>query len=449
MPTLEKDSCETNDQGRSDVRLMTLDPGHFHAALVQKTMIPQVSAKVFIYAPPGPDLEEHLKRIESFNTRSENPTHWEGVIYSGDDYLEALLREKPGNVMVTAGNNRKKTSYIKAAVDGGVHVLSDKPMCIDAEGWKLLCSAFESASRKGVLLYDVMTERHEITTLLQKELVNRPSLFGELQAGSPKDPAVTKESVHYLFKTVAGTPLRRPPWYLDVNQQGDGITDVSTHLVDLVMWECFPGQAIDYRRDIRLLDARRWPTILDVHQFEQVTRLPRFPDYLISQLNDQGRLPYYCNGEMTFTLRGIHARISVIWDFRSTTGDGDTHYSVISGSRSRVIIQQGERQRYRPELYVEPAQGTTHDFCGKMLKETLEALSGQYPGLAVEPDGSFWHVTIPDHYYVGHEAHFSQVTGKFLSYLAQGNLPAWEVPNMIAKYYTTTQALELAKARRE
>jgi len=32
-----------------------------------------------------------------------------------------------------------------------------------------------------------------------------------------------------------------------------------------------------------------------------------------------------------------------------------------------------------------------------------------------------------------------------LEYLKNKNLPAWEVPNMIAKYYTTTQALEIAK----
>jgi len=28
--------------------------------------------------------------------------------------------------------------------------------------------------------------------------------------------------------------------------------------------------------------------------------------------------------------------------------------------------------------------------------------------------------------------------------LQKGNMPAWEIPNMLAKYYTTTKALELA-----
>jgi hypothetical protein len=32
-----------------------------------------------------------------------------------------------------------------------------------------------------------------------------------------------------------------------------------------------------------------------------------------------------------------------------------------------------------------------------------------------------------------------------LSYVASGALPTWEVPNMLAKYYTTTTALALAR----
>ena len=56
-----------------------------------------------------------------------------------------------------------------------------------------------------------------------------------------------------------------------------------------------------------------------------------------------------------------------------------------------------------------------------------------------------WQVIIPEKYKEGHEEHFARVTKNFLSYLKNKNMPAWEVPNMLAKYYTTTKALELAK----
>ena len=59
---------------KGEVKLITLDPGHFHAALVQKNMYDQVNPEVFVYAPKGADLNEHLKKIEGYNTRAQNPT---------------------------------------------------------------------------------------------------------------------------------------------------------------------------------------------------------------------------------------------------------------------------------------------------------------------------------------------------------------------------------------
>src|SRR5690349_16044321 len=58
------------------VKLITLDPGHFHAALIQKEMYPGVSEQVNVYAPLGPDLIAHLERVANFNLRPGNPTHW-------------------------------------------------------------------------------------------------------------------------------------------------------------------------------------------------------------------------------------------------------------------------------------------------------------------------------------------------------------------------------------
>ena len=108
----------TASAATNTVRLITLDPGHFHAGLVQKFMYPQVSPIVHVYAPAGPDLQEHLKRIEGFNTRADHPTHWEEKVYTGPDFLERMLEEKAGNVVVFAGNNAHKTEYINRSVSG-------------------------------------------------------------------------------------------------------------------------------------------------------------------------------------------------------------------------------------------------------------------------------------------------------------------------------------------
>src|SRR5262245_54399175 len=78
-------SRKKNEQEKtmSDVKIITLDPGHFHAALVQKEMYPGVSPVVNIYAPLGFDLTEHLNRIARFNLRKESPTKWQLEIHTG------------------------------------------------------------------------------------------------------------------------------------------------------------------------------------------------------------------------------------------------------------------------------------------------------------------------------------------------------------------------------
>jgi predicted dehydrogenase len=271
---------EKETVNKKSVRLITLDPGHVHAALVQKSMYEDIDTVVHVYAPDGADVEMHLKRIEGFNARVENPTHWKEVVYKGPSYFETMLVEKAGNVVVIAGNNQKKTQYIKGSLESGFNVLADKPMAIDRAGFEDMKKAFDIAGKNGLLLYDIMTERHEITTVLQREFSMLPEVFGMLEKGTPEKPAVTKESVHHFFKYVSGSALTRPAWFMDVAQQGEGIVDVTTHLVDLIQWECFPEQIIDYTKDISIGKAKRWPTAMTLTQFKAITKLDSFPAYL-------------------------------------------------------------------------------------------------------------------------------------------------------------------------
>lgn len=454
-------SCSTNTQeGNSEataanngntaassdnIELMILDPGHFHAALVQKTMYENVDSVVHVYAPAGDDVQGYLNIVESYNTRSDNPTEWEQVVYTGEDYLQKMLTEKPGNVVVLAGNNQKKTEYIKTSVDAGLNVLADKPMAIDLKSFELLKEAFASARQNDVLLYDIMTERYEITTMLQREFSMLPEVFGTLQKGTPTDPAITKESVHHFFKYVSGMPLKRPAWFFDVTQEGEGIVDVTTHLVDLVQWESFPEQVIDYQKDINITSARRWKTDLTPGQFRQVTGTAAYPAYLTKDMGKDSLLAVYSNGEINYQIKGVNAKVSVIWNYQAPEGAGDTHFSMMKGTKANLVIRQGKEQNYKPQLFIEPAKGTDMRAFEKALQANMATIQQKYPGVEVQKSGNSWAVTVPESYHNGHEAHFGQVTEKYLQYLAEGKMPDWEVPNMIAKYYTTTKALEIAK----
>jgi predicted dehydrogenase len=424
------------------VRLITVDPGHFHAALVQKSMYPGVDSNVQVYAPQGPDLQMHLNKITAYNSAKLAPTHWNEIVYAGTDFFKKMMQERKGNVVVLAGNNQLKTDYILQSVQAGFNVFSDKPMAINTEGFEKLKKAFQTAASKKVLLYDIMTERYEITTILQRALSMQPALFGQLEKGTPENPAVTKESVHHFFKYVSGAPLTRPAWFFDVAQEGEGIVDVTTHLVDLVQWECFPEKIIDYRKDIRLLSAKSWNTSLSPAQLKEVTQLAAVPEYLTKYKDAEGNVQVKSNGEINYLINGVHAKVSVIWNYKAPEGTGDTHYSIMRGTKCNLVIRQGAEQKFQPTLYIEPIN--EYQDAAAQVNLAIASLQANYPGIAIAKANKGWEVVIPASYKGGHESHFARVTEKYLGYLKTKQLPVWEVPNMLAKYFVTTEAQKLA-----
>jgi predicted dehydrogenase len=426
------------------VRLITLDPGHFHAALIQKETYPGVDPTVHVYAPLGPDLLGHLGRVAAFNARAERPTAWRLEVHAGPDFLERMLRERPGNVVVLSGRNRGKMDRILAAVEAGLNVLADKPWLISAADFPKLERALDLAEAKGLVAYDVMTERSEITTILQKELAHAPDVTGAIPPGTPREPAIEMESVHHLLKTVAGAVNLRPYWFFDTAEQGEALGDVATHLVDLTFFTLFPGQAVEPSQ-VQVLSARRWPTVLDEAQLVRLTGERSLAPSLAASLRG-GQLDYLANGEATFKVRGTHARVKALWSYEAPAGGGDTHVATVRGTRARLEIRQGAEQRWRPELYVVPVDAGEKAAVRLALERRVADLAKARPGLAVEDEGARLRVVVPDRYRVGHEPHFAEVTERFLGYVRDpASLPKWEKAWMLAKYRVTTQAVEMSR----
>ncbi len=445
-PASKKTVDNSSDQN-GEVRLITLAPGHFHAALVQKEALDGVDSTVYVYAPDGPELDSHLKLIQSYNSREEKPTHWNEVVYRGNDFLQKMLQErqteKSHNVVVLAGNNRDKTDYILQAVSAGFNVLSDKPMAIDKASFEKLEKAFGVAAQNNVVLYDIMTERYDVWSEIQRLLMQNPELFGELVDGTEKEPAVSVSSIHHFYKVVSGKPLIRPVWYYDVEQQGEGIVDVTTHLVDLIHWKCFPEQIVDYKKDIQLLSAKHWATPLSKQQFTMSTGLTEYPDFLGKYVSDSV-LNVYSNGSFQYMAKGKLIDLSVIWNFEAPKGAGDIHKSIIRGTKGTISILQGEEQGFVPKLYIERDKKINKTTYRQMLDQAIADLQTEYPGVALKEEGNRWEIVVPVELQSGHEKHFSSVIRKYLGYLNQGNMPVWEIPNMLTKYYLTTTALSMA-----
>jgi len=432
-------SCQKTNS--KTVKFMVLDPGHFHAALTLKMMYKDVDPSINVYAPEGPEVKNFLNKISTYNSRDNNPTDWEVNVSLSDNFLQDMVSKKLGNVMIVAGKNSKKIDYILAAVKAGFNVYADKPLVINPEGFIKLEEAFKIAKENNVLIYDIMTERFEVTTGLQKAFFMSSEIFGSLINGSEEEPAISKLSVHHFFKYVSGQSLVRPTWFFDINEEGEGIVDVTTHLVDLIQWEAFPNQIID-RSDIEMVSAKRWPTVLLPSEFQKVTGYSYYPPYLSKDLDGEN-LKVFCNGEMNYKIKGKHAKVSVVWNFKAPEGTKDTHYSIMRGTKSDLIIKQGVEENYKTTLYIKPNEIENFE---NNLVTAINEIQGKFPGVAsTKISDSLWKINVPEELKIGHEAHFGQVTSNFLTYLEKEELPVWEVPNMISKYYTTIEAYKMAQ----
>lgn len=427
------------------LKLIVIDPTHFHAALVQKEMQSRISPKALVYAPLGPEVLDYLKRIDLYNSRQPNPTAWEVTLYAGKDFEKAAWANRAPGIVVLSGRNPKKAQRIAEAVHAGFHVLADKPWTLKSSELPLIAAALDEAARKGLIVYDIMTERHDAVTQIARALVNDPAVIGRLQPGTPGAPSAIMRSSHAIKKLVSGIPLQRPVGFFDIGEQGEGLSDVGTHLVDLMHWSLFPGQTLDYKSDIRLLSARRWPTEVDLAGYESVTGAKGFAKTLSPWVTG-GKLAYYGNNSVTYVLRGIHVKLDIMWSLTAAGGSGDSFEAVFHGTRSRIEVRQGAADNYRTEIYVVPEPGGSQPNLMASLNQCVARIARTLPGLSVEEKGNEFHIVIPASVRVGHEEHFGQVLSQFLAYIdAPGTMPSWEQPNQLAKYWLTTSGVELGR----
>ena len=419
--------------------LLFLNPGHFHAALTLREIHPLLNEDIHVYAEEGPDLRAFLDMVASFNERGERPTSWRPAVHAGPDYMERLISERRGEIVIIAGKNHTKMAAVKRLHGEGFHVLADKPWLIHVSGMDTLAQATVPPPH----VMDIMTGRFEITHLLPTRLANEPDIFGDFRLDGD-GPAISMESVHHLYKIVGGKPLVRPAWYFDVAVQGDGIVDIPCHLVDKVLW-MMPGEPVSYERDIRLDHARIWSTAVPPELFSRITGEPVYPAYLDKDVRD-GVLQYACNGEFAFALRGVPVRLMGEWRPEAPSDGGDTYQFLLRGTRSDVEVEMSARTGFKPEVFVRPRDAP--DTVEGALRGKAALWAEEFPGLAVVPAEEGWRLDIPAGLRTTHESHFPLVLDEFLRYLDGGNWPVGHEQPLRTKYTLTSKASEMAWAGR-
>ena len=386
------------------IRLVIVEPGHFHVALVQQQRYANVAPEAHVYAPLGAELSDYLTRIARYNASAEASTDWCLQIHAGPDFLERFCEELPGGVAIFSGRNRGKIERIQMALDVGLHVLADKPVIIRRDDLPALETAVATAEQRGLVFADLMTGRCDPIAAIMKALAQDAEVFGEARE-------VAIESVHHIMKEVSGRPNFRPAWYFDIEEQGEGIADIGTHVVDRVHRSLFPGVALDWRRDIAVEAASRWPTMLSLAQFGAVTGEGAWPAFLAPYLTGD-RFEYFCNMRARYRVRDVAVSLETRWNWQAPSGGDDTHAAVYTGSRARLELRQGAAERYRPELYVVPQADIA-----AALDRRVAALQDEHPGISLEPLDGGWRVVMPSALHLGHDPRFALFARRFLGFV--------------------------------
>ena len=424
--------------------MIVIDPDHSHAAAVFARQIPDVSNVVHVYAPPGQGVTAFLDSLSGFNRRPQNPTSWKTESHIAADFLKLVSQEPPGNIAVITGPNNLKIDRILASLRAGQNVLVDKPWIIDRNAFAKLEEALTTAEHKHLAFYDGMTERFNLVYQIQRELMQDANVFGKPLTGTPENPAVELENIHSLIKYSHGKVNLRPPSFLDVRQQGEAIADVGTHLVDLEMCTLFPDRAIDYKNDVKVLEAAHSPIFLTLPEFTRLTGATAWPAFLQGAVHN-GRLEYNCNSKALYTLRGIYTSISDRWEYESVGALTDTYLVLYRGTHSTIRVRQSKLENYVAEIDVIPNASENVSALTAALQRRLKQLSGEFPNLSLRNNGNAIRVSIPAEDRARAGSMFARLVERFLGYVHDpASIPEWEKPNMLAKYYITTTAVALA-----
>lgn len=421
-----------------EVVIDIFNPVHFHGALPLQSRYEEVKGlnivpMVRVYYTPENKLtafEEMQKKIKALEQG------WGIAYYSSKTPLEEMVKHREmakhilRNILVLACPNVDKIDVISRAVEAGYDlILSDKPWVIEQEKMFTLEKAIEAAAEKDIILYDIMTERYELGTIMQGLIMQNADLFGMLEKGSVDQPAITKESIHILDKSHMG--VVRPPEYFDVNWQGEGIIDVTTHLADMTNMLVRPSREV-FAEDVTLHRAKRWATTVPQADFENITRT-----------KNKSPGDVYCNGSFNYELDGSHAYIEVVWNLK---GRDDEHKSKIEGSKVTVEVTKGHQDKHQ-NVYITPK--VSPEEVENALKQHVANLKKRFNNQDVgyEKQEDKFKLVLPENMYTNHFQHFAEVATQALKYLAgQEQFPRQlEMSRLYTKYHLTTSALEMAR----
>ena len=158
------EAAAASKPGKKAIRIVTLDPGHFHAALPHRESYPDVDRRVHVYAPLGTTCRSHQahRAVQHRAPTTPPPGGWRCTPGPTSSSGSRRRRRATWWSSRAATGARSTTSRPRSAP--GYHALVDKPWVLRSEDLPKLKATLDLAEKKGRIAYDMMTERFEITT---------------------------------------------------------------------------------------------------------------------------------------------------------------------------------------------------------------------------------------------------------------------------------------------
>ena len=224
--------------------------------------------------------------------------------FSGFDGYRGVLDSKV-DVVILAAPPHFRPQHIRAALEAGVHVFAEKPMAVDAPGYRSLLASAELAEQKNLCLVSGFELRFSPAAQEAISLIREGAIGDVLTAQGTYNIGYLWHRGRRPGWTEMEYQMRN--WYYFTWLSGDHLVEQTVHLIDLLCWvagDVPPTRAWGYGGRAQRTDPK-WGDIFDhhavVYDFEGGMRGYAFTR---QQMN--------CYNEVSFRVIGSKGRVDLV-----------------------------------------------------------------------------------------------------------------------------------------
>ncbi len=253
--------------------------------------------------------------------------------FSGFDAYQKVI-ESGVDVVLLCEPPHFRPQHLKAAVAAGKHIFCEKPVAVDAPGFRSVLESSEEAKKKGLSLVSGLCWRYEtaVTATMQQILDGAIGQITSIQVtyntgtigGRDRDPKLTE--MQYQMRN----------WYCFAWLSGDHNVEQHVHSLDKAGWAMRDEPPLAAwglgGRQVRV--GARYGDIYDHHAV-----VYEYPNGVLA--HSYCRQQPGCWGDVTDTFFGTKGRAIVLNDFRIEDLKGNTTWK-FKGKRNAMYVAEHE-----------------------------------------------------------------------------------------------------------